>query len=207
MKAVTSFILGLPGETRDTMRQSYDFARRLNAPYCFHVLAPFPGTEVREKAEEYGITILTNEWSKYDANRVVTTTPGAGAKEVEQILHQYYSDVKRYNRAQERHEREGRLSDEDIQEIKRRRDQRFAWSLLKNDCIENLGPLEIGERPTKDLALRLAERLSMPLQQVDEQVTRLEAEGLLVSQMVDGRVLWSWARPFPDELKRGVGAR
>ena len=207
MKAVTSFILGLPGETRDTMRQSYDFARRLNAPYCFHVLAPFPGTEVREKAEEYGITILTNEWSKYDANRVVTTTPGAGAKEVEQILHQYYSDIKRYNHAQESHEREGRLSDEDIQEIKRRRDQRFAWSLLKNDCIENLGPLEIGERPTKDLALRLAERLSMPLQQVDEQVTRLEAEGLLVSQMVDGRVLWSWARPFPDELKRGVGAR
>ena len=68
----------------------------LNAPYCFHVLAPFPGTEVREKAEEYGITILTNDWSKYDANRVVTTTPGAGAREVGEILHEYYSEVRRY---------------------------------------------------------------------------------------------------------------
>ena len=200
MRAVTSFILGLPGETKKTMRQSYDFANRLNAPYSLHVLAPFPGTEVREKAEEYGMTILTDDWSKYDANRVVTTTPGAGAKDVERVLHQYYDDIKRYNRHQKRLEREGKLSDEDIQEIRRRRDQRFAWSLLKNDCIENLGPLEIGESPTKDLGLRLAERFSLPLHQVDEQVARLEAEGLLVHQIVDGRVLWSWSGPPRNEL-------
>jgi len=200
LKAVTSFILGLPGETRDTMRQSYDFARQLDTPYGFHVLAPFPGTEVRDKAEEYGITVLTNEWSKYDANRVVTTTPGAGAKEVEQILHQYYNDIRRYIHTQKTQARVGELSDEGMQEVRLRTERRFAWSLLKNDCIENLGPLEIGERPTKDLALRLAERLSLPLDQVDEQVTWLEAEGLLVPQMVDGRVLWSWGRPFPNEL-------
>jgi anaerobic magnesium-protoporphyrin IX monomethyl ester cyclase len=207
MSAVTSFILGLPGETKKTMRQTYDLARRLNAPYCLHVLAPFPGTEVREKAQEYGITILTDDWSKYDANRVVTTTPGAGAKEVEQVLHQYYCDVKRYDGLRDKHERDGELSDEDLEEVRRRRAQRFAWSLLKNDCIENLGPLEIRESPTKDLAVRLAERLSLPLHKVDEQVTRLEAEGLLVPQIIDKRVLWSWAGPCPDELYQGVGAR
>ena len=195
MRAVTSFILGLPGETKKTMQQSYDLANRLNAPYCLHVLAPFPGTEVREKAEEYGITILTDDWSKYDANRVLTTTPGAGAKDVQQILHRYYSDVRRFDGLQERLEREGKLSDEDIQGLRRRREQRFAWSLLKNDSIENLGPLEIRESPTNDLAMRLADRLSLPLHQVEEQVTRLEAEGLLVRQIVDGRVQWSWSGP------------
>jgi radical SAM superfamily enzyme YgiQ (UPF0313 family) len=200
MRAVTSFILGLPGETKKTMRQSYDFANRLNAPYSLHVLAPFPGTEVREKAEEYGMTILTDDWSKYDANRVVTTTPGAGAKDVEQVLHQYYDDIKRYNRHQKRLEREGRLSDEDVQEIRRRRGQRFAWSLLKNDYIENLGPLEIRESPTKDLGLRLAESFSLPLHQVEEELMRLEAEGLLVHQIVDGRVLWSWSEPIRHDL-------
>jgi len=200
MRAVTSFILGLPGETKKTMRQSYDFANQLNAPYSLHVLAPFPGTEVREKAGEYGMTILTDDWSKYDANRVVTTTPGAGAKDVEQVLHQYYDDIKRYNRHQKRLEREGRLSDEDVQEIRRRRGQRFAWSLLKNDYIENLGPLEIRESPTKDLGLRLAESFSLPLHQVEEEVMRLEAEGLLVHQIVDGRVLWSWSEPSRHEL-------
>jgi hypothetical protein len=130
---------------------------------------------------------------------VVTTTPGAGAKEVEQILHQYYNEIRRYIRHQKEQEREGELSDEGMQEVRLRSERRFAWSLLKSDCIENLGPLEIGERPTKDLALRLAECLSLPLHQVDEQVTRLEAEGLLVPQVVDRHVLWSWGRPFPNE--------
>ena len=195
MRAVTSFILGLPGETKETMRQSYELANRLNAPYSLHVLAPFPGTEVREKAPEYGITILTDDWSKYDANRVISTTPGAGAKEVQEVLHQYYKDVRRFDRVHERLEREGKLSDEDVENLRRRRERRFAWSLLKNDSIENLGPLEIRETPTKDLALSLAERLSLPLNHVEEQVTRLEAEGMLIHQIVDGRVLWSWSGP------------
>jgi anaerobic magnesium-protoporphyrin IX monomethyl ester cyclase len=195
MRAVTSFILGLPGETRKTMRQSYDFAKRLDAPYSLHVLAPFPGTEVREKADEYGMTILTDDWSKYDANRVVATTRGAGAKDIEQVLHQYYNDVRRFDRLQARHEREGKLSDEDAQEIRRRRERRFAWSLLKNDYIENLGPLEITESPTRDLGLRLADYLSLPLHQVEEHVTRLEAEGLLVPQVTDRHVLWGWSGP------------
>jgi anaerobic magnesium-protoporphyrin IX monomethyl ester cyclase len=198
MSAVTSFILGLPGETKKTMRQSYDLANRLNAPYCLHVLAPFPGTEVREKAKEYGITILTDDWSKYDANRVVTTTPGAGAKEVQQILHQYYSDVRRFDGLRDKHEREGKLSDEDLEEVRRRRGQRFAWSLLKNDCIENLGPQEIRESPTKDLALRLAGPLSLPPHQVEEHLARLEAEGLLVPRVADGHVAWSWNQAPPQ---------
>jgi len=200
MSAVTSFILGLPGETKKTMKQSYELANRLNAPYSLHVLAPFPGTEVREKAKEYGITILTDDWSKYDANRVVSTTPGAGAKEVQEVLHQYYKDVRRFDRVHERLEREGKLSDEDVENLRQRRERRFAWSLLKNDSIENLGPLEIRESPTKDLAMRLAERLSLPLHEVEEQVTRLETEGLLVSQVADRHVLWSWSGPSRNEL-------
>jgi len=204
MSAVTSFILGLPGETRKTMRQSYDLARSLDAPYCLHVLSPFPGTEVREKAAEYGITILTDDWSKYDANRVVTTTPGAGAKEVQQVLHQYYSDVKRFDSFKSAHEREGKLSDEDLEEVRRRRGQRFAWSLLRNDYIENLGPVAVEESPTRDLALRLAKSLSLPLYQAEEQLARLEAEGLLLSNVVDGHARWSWSKTPSEAATTGV---
>jgi len=195
VKAVGSFILGLPGETRDTMRQSYDFARQLGTPYGFHVLAPFPGTEVREKAEEYGITILTDEWSQYDANRAVTATPDAGPREVRETLRQYYSEVRRYIRYQDTQARAGGLSGAEMDEVRLRHRRRFVWSLVKNDRIENLGPLEMGESPTKDLALRLAESLSLPLHQAEEQAVELEAEGLLVPQVVDSHVLWSWSRP------------
>jgi anaerobic magnesium-protoporphyrin IX monomethyl ester cyclase len=200
MKAVVSLILGLPGETKGTMRRSYRFARQLDTPYTFHVLAPFPGTEVREKAEEYGITILTDEWSKYDANRAVTATRGAGARDVTAVLRQHYKDIRRYASHQGTRAREGKLSDAEMQEAKRSSEVRFAWSLLKNDCVESLGPVRIGESPSKDLALRLAECLSLPLHQAEEQVMRLEAEGLLVPQVVDRHVLWSWSRPFQNEL-------
>jgi radical SAM superfamily enzyme YgiQ (UPF0313 family) len=203
MKAFASFIVGLPGETKDTLRQSYDLARQLGIPHTFHALAPFPGTEVREKAGEYGITVLTDEWSKYDANRAVTATPGAGPREVTAILRQHYNDIKRYHNHQIAQAREGKLSDEEMQEIRLRRERRLVWSLLKNDYVENLGPLETSDSPTKDLALRLAKRLSLPPHQAEEHVMRLETEGLLVPRVVDRHVQWSWSRPFRHELQQG----
>jgi radical SAM superfamily enzyme YgiQ (UPF0313 family) len=206
MRAVTSFILGLPGETRETIRQTYDFARELATPYGLHVLAPFPGTEVREKADEYGITILTDDWSEYDANRSVTTTPGAGPREVAEILRQHYGDIRRYIRYQETQAREGNLSSEDWQEVGLRRRRRFAWALLKNDYIENLGPLAMDGDPTEDIALRLSQRLSLPLDEAKEQVMRLEAEGLLVHQVLDGHVRWSWTSPSRNEVVSRVGS-
>ena len=207
VKAVASFILGLPGETRETMRESYDFARELGASYGFHVLAPFPGTEVREKAEEYGITVLTDDWSKYDANRSVTTTPGAGPREVTELLRQHYNDIRRYIRYQETQARAGTLNETEVQEVRLRRDRRFAWVLLKNDYIENLGPLEINGNPSDDLALRLSERLSLPVDEAKEQVMRLEAEGLLVPLVVDRHVLWTWTGPCRKEAASPAGVK
>ena len=45
-----SFILGLPGETPQTIKDTLDFGERLKEQgmlYGFHLLAPFPGTEIR----------------------------------------------------------------------------------------------------------------------------------------------------------------
>ena len=73
-----SFILGLPGETPETLRQTAAFSEKLSGIVgsCgFHLLAPFPGTEVREKSDELGINILTHDWSDYHANRAIVETP------------------------------------------------------------------------------------------------------------------------------------
>ena len=48
---MASFILGLPGETDETVQKSMEFARRLSPNHGFHILSPFPGTEVREKKD------------------------------------------------------------------------------------------------------------------------------------------------------------
>jgi radical SAM superfamily enzyme YgiQ (UPF0313 family) len=93
---LASFIIGLPGETAETLKQTMQFARGLGASYGFNVLSPFPGTEVREKAAEYGIEILTSDWTKYDCNRPVTRTKGAGPEEINAFLQHYFEGLNKY---------------------------------------------------------------------------------------------------------------
>ena len=56
-----TFILGLPGETRETMRQTMDYARELDVDTIqVSLAAPYPGTELYAQAVENG-------WLKKDA--------------------------------------------------------------------------------------------------------------------------------------------
>jgi hopanoid biosynthesis associated radical SAM protein HpnJ len=50
-----TFIIGLPGETKETIRETIDFARQVN-PHTIQVsvAAPYPGTELYRQARESG---------------------------------------------------------------------------------------------------------------------------------------------------------
>ncbi len=81
-----SFISGLPGETPETMEQTSAFAQqidRLGMAVGFHILAPFPGTLVRDEADKLGLRILSNDWSRYTANEAIIETDGANAELLE----------------------------------------------------------------------------------------------------------------------------
>jgi len=84
-----SFILGLPGETPQTIRQTMDFGeqlKKLGLLFGFHLLAPFPGTEIRENSDRYGIRILTDDWSQYHANRAIVETPAVDRQMLDDIV-------------------------------------------------------------------------------------------------------------------------
>lgn len=64
-----SFIIGLPGETEETVRKSIEFAQELDLySVTFPIAVPYPGTILRKMAinHEYGLKILTNNWDDYD---------------------------------------------------------------------------------------------------------------------------------------------
>ncbi|MDY6935937.1 MAG: radical SAM protein [Spirochaetota bacterium] len=82
---MSSYILGLPGESRETAKKSHDFARNLNLNHGFHILSPFPGTEVRDKHDEYEMTIMTDDWDKYDANQAIAATKYLTCEEINQL--------------------------------------------------------------------------------------------------------------------------
>ncbi len=188
INVLASFIIGLPGETKETLKETDQFAQELEASYGFNVLSPFPGTEVREKAEEYGIEILTNDWSKYDANRAVTRTEGAGPKEINELLHQYYKRIKLLFSEIEKAD-EADL----IGAMKPRKDSTLAWALLQGDVIENLGGVETMGDPVESLASRIAEIMPYPHHQVSESIKRWVEEGLLQYDLKGERLVWRWS--------------
>jgi radical SAM superfamily enzyme YgiQ (UPF0313 family) len=61
-----SFILGMPDENRDTIKETLRFAKKLGANYVqFAVAVPFPGTELYEQVKSLGL-LRIKSWSDFD---------------------------------------------------------------------------------------------------------------------------------------------
>jgi radical SAM superfamily enzyme YgiQ (UPF0313 family) len=184
-----SFILGLPGETRETMTRTLEFAQQLETFYGFHVLSPFPGTEVREKAEEYGIEILTNDWAKYDANRPVTRTKECSPEDITAMLHRYFRGLRLTQ-----DELDGIESDQaEIEKQKRR--PPLAWILLRGDVIESLGAIQRDGPAIEGLACALERLVPYSAGEIRETTGKWFDRGLLEYDVVDSNVVWKWSWP------------
>jgi anaerobic magnesium-protoporphyrin IX monomethyl ester cyclase len=67
LKSIGYFILGLPGESEETIRETIRFAHKLNPTYArFFKAVPYPGTEFGELAEESGWMKNGHAWNRYD---------------------------------------------------------------------------------------------------------------------------------------------
>ena len=68
---IGSFIIGLPGDNRDSIIETIEFGKNLDLySTTFPIATPFPGTEIRRMAlnGEYGMRIISDDWSEYLAN-------------------------------------------------------------------------------------------------------------------------------------------
>jgi radical SAM superfamily enzyme YgiQ (UPF0313 family) len=66
-----SFIIGLPGDTEESILDTIEFGKMLDLySITFPIATPFPGSELREMAlrNEYGMNIMSHDWSDYLAN-------------------------------------------------------------------------------------------------------------------------------------------
>ncbi|HQO34216.1 MAG TPA: radical SAM protein [bacterium] len=81
--AFAYFILGLPGETRDTIRETIRFTKTLHADYVnFHIATPFPGTEFYEQARANG-WLISDRWEDYEEEgSAVVSYPHLSASEL-----------------------------------------------------------------------------------------------------------------------------
>ena len=94
IKAYTFFVVGTPWETRETFRQTIDFAAGLGSDYAeFSFAVPFPGTELYEEAERAGLLHGTT-LAGFTNDLPVTPTFALGREELVSLrktaLRRYY---------------------------------------------------------------------------------------------------------------------
>ncbi len=76
LKVNGHFIIGVPGETRDMINKTIDFALKLDLGRSnFSFLTPYPGTKIYEFAERNSL-LRTKNWLKYNLYNIVLHTPG-----------------------------------------------------------------------------------------------------------------------------------
>jgi radical SAM superfamily enzyme YgiQ (UPF0313 family) len=193
--ALASFIVGLPGETEETLRKTVEFAEELKnefgSLYGFHILSPFPGTEVREKAAEYGLEILNSDWTKYDANHVVSRTPGASPEAIQAVSDAYEDTIERYVEYQDHLVKTGQLSGYELKTYRRRKRQSLLWKLLLDEVVESLPALP-GDAP-EALTRHVIEATGAERALVAEEVVRVLALGALVADQTADGTRYRWA--------------
>lgn len=65
LETIAFMIIGLPGETRETMQDTIDFAIELDPLIAnFSMMTPYPGTAVYEQVKREG-RMLINDWEDY----------------------------------------------------------------------------------------------------------------------------------------------
>jgi radical SAM superfamily enzyme YgiQ (UPF0313 family) len=195
ISALASFIIGLPGETEETLRKTVEFANELHQEfgslYGFHILAPFPGTEVRDKAKDYGLEILTNDWTQYDANHVVTRTPGADIAVIQSVADEYDETMERYMRYQDYLFAQDKLEGYERKMYLRRRRQSLLWQLLLGDTVESM-PAFRGDAP-RELEQAVAAATGVAPDVAAEEMSRVLALGALVGEKTPEGVRYAWS--------------
>jgi radical SAM superfamily enzyme YgiQ (UPF0313 family) len=70
-----SVIIGYPGETKESLKQTYDFIQRAEPDYVYLCMAtPYPGTHLGSYLQELGWKV-SDDWSKYDLQQPVFENP------------------------------------------------------------------------------------------------------------------------------------
>lgn len=191
-----SFIVGLPGETQETLKDSRAFAESLDGVYYgYHLLAPFPGTTVREKVSEYDLEILTDDWTQYDANKAIVRTAALSPEEILRFVNDYDKEIDTEWQKQLRGYREGTNTPLDNLRVEGHYRTRLVYRLLSEDLIETEGifpDMASREETIRPLCLRIEEKVGAGLQLVEKTIDDFITKGYIKAKRVDGAWVWHW---------------
>lgn len=139
MKCLASFIVGLPGESHETLKDTEKLAKELEElgiEYGYHMLAPFPGTTIREEIDKYDLKILSDNWDDYDANRPIVATSHLGPEDIKNFVKKYEDKLRILKEETQEKYIQGKLSELDKFHFEGMMRTEVIFDLLQNDIIE-----------------------------------------------------------------------
>ena len=84
-----TFVIGLPGETEDQIRDSFATAMELQKKYkaicAFSILTPYPGSEYGDHPERYGITVHSRNYDHYNTITPVISTRHLSQRQLQNL--------------------------------------------------------------------------------------------------------------------------
>jgi radical SAM superfamily enzyme YgiQ (UPF0313 family) len=163
-----SFILGLPGETPQTIRETMAFGEQLKdlgLSFGFHLLAPFPGTEVRDKSDQYGIRILTDDWAQYHANRAIVETPEVDRQTLDDIVIGWEDEYNQLLADIKQRMLEKSATEEEAEQVNNLERIVLVYDLMMKKVIENHGFWKHNGQPlkTEETIKNLMDKISSEL--------------------------------------------
>lgn len=199
MIAQASFIIGLPGETKETLQKTDKFAQSINSIYGYHFLVPFPGTTVREEIQNYDLEIVTDDWNRYDANDAIVRTSTMRAEDFHAFGFSYDDEMEaEWNRIVSRYH-EGTASVKEIMRVEGHWRTKLTYQILKNDLIEKCGFIEPAlfkdskYNALQELCRRLKEYTKADTKVVYDTVCDFASRGYLSASLSDKGCVWSWS--------------
>jgi anaerobic magnesium-protoporphyrin IX monomethyl ester cyclase len=211
LETLFSFILGLPGETPETLRQTVDFSDRLTelGGSCgYHLLAPFPGTEVRDRKDEYGIHILTDDWSQYHANRAIVETPKVNKAMMDEVVMAWEQSYLDHLGRLKDQRAKGEITEKEAWELTKLEHVVAIHDLMASRAVERNGSWPLDGQPSirESQLERLAENVwsstRYPQEQVLKSLQYALGEGFLTFSVTAEQVRWGWLDYLGEEGTR-----
>jgi len=195
------FIVGLPGESPQSLRDTKEFAESLDVPFGYHLLAPFPGTTVRENIDEYDLEILTDDWDQYDANRAIVKTSKISSEQIAEFVAEYDKEVNDgwEDFLQQYKNKTGKNTPEENFMVEGHLRTDLIYKLLAQDIIERYGsfPTESFQKNSSDesvdiLCRKVQKITDMGTHIVNSTLKSLINSGYIKSQLAGDKITWHW---------------
>jgi anaerobic magnesium-protoporphyrin IX monomethyl ester cyclase len=199
MIAHASFMVGLPGETKETLNQTADFASSLNILFGYHYLAPFPGTTLCEKVDDYDLEILTRDWSKYDANDAIVKTSALQPQDIRDFVASYELAINGLWQNMLDGYGSGTNTSLDNMRVEGHWRMNSTFKILKEDLIEKHGFIEPDlfegskDRALKELGRRITACTNAEERIVEAALSDFASRGYLKAETTKKGCTWVWS--------------